>query len=250
MQTEDMEVYHHPHIGKKNFKEYFLEFLMIFLAVTLGFIAENIREHIIDVNTEHEYVKSFYEDLTADEKDLQKTINYLNEQASIADSLSILMSNISTAQPANLIYIYLRSITRSTVFNVNDRTIIQLRNAGGMRLIKNKNVSDSMVAYYKEVDNLKFLLDESLTIKRSLREKYEPLLNARDFSEIIDSNNTVINPSATLHLRSTDSDIINACLLQINTIKGLDKGTAKRIERLKDRATGIKNYVGKEYHFE
>ncbi len=31
-----MEVYHHPdlHHKKKNFKEYFFEFLMIFLAVT------------------------------------------------------------------------------------------------------------------------------------------------------------------------------------------------------------------------
>ena len=32
-----MEVHHHPNVEKKNFKEYFLEFLMIFLAVTLGF---------------------------------------------------------------------------------------------------------------------------------------------------------------------------------------------------------------------
>jgi len=43
-----MEVHHHPdlHHKKKNFKEYFLEFLMIFLAVTLGFFAESIRENI------------------------------------------------------------------------------------------------------------------------------------------------------------------------------------------------------------
>ena len=39
-----MEVHHHPHVEKKNFKQYFLEFLMIFLAVTLGFFAENVRE--------------------------------------------------------------------------------------------------------------------------------------------------------------------------------------------------------------
>jgi len=38
-----MEV-HHPHVEKKRFKEYFLEFIMIFLAVTMGFFAETIRE--------------------------------------------------------------------------------------------------------------------------------------------------------------------------------------------------------------
>ena len=37
-EIENMEVHHHPHVEKKNFKEYFLEFLMIFLAVTLGLI--------------------------------------------------------------------------------------------------------------------------------------------------------------------------------------------------------------------
>ena len=44
-----MEVHHHPHVEKKNFKEYFLEFLMIFLAVTMAFIGENMREQLSDV---------------------------------------------------------------------------------------------------------------------------------------------------------------------------------------------------------
>jgi hypothetical protein len=43
-----MEVHHHPHVEKKNFKEYFLEFSMIFLAVMLGFFAENLREYFAD----------------------------------------------------------------------------------------------------------------------------------------------------------------------------------------------------------
>jgi hypothetical protein len=41
-----MEV-HHPHhpTHKKKWSEYILEFVMLFAAVTLGFFAENIREH-------------------------------------------------------------------------------------------------------------------------------------------------------------------------------------------------------------
>ena len=41
-QTGNMEVHHHPEVPhkSKSWKEYFLEFLMIFLAVTLGFFAE------------------------------------------------------------------------------------------------------------------------------------------------------------------------------------------------------------------
>jgi hypothetical protein len=39
---EKMEVHHHGHIHEnKKWKEYLFEFLMIFLAVTLGFFVEN-----------------------------------------------------------------------------------------------------------------------------------------------------------------------------------------------------------------
>jgi len=50
-----MEVRHHPHVEKKNFKEYFLEFIMILLGVTLGFIAENIHEHYTKKANAREY---------------------------------------------------------------------------------------------------------------------------------------------------------------------------------------------------
>src|SRR5438045_2691371 len=69
LETENMEVHHHPHVEKKNFKEYLLEGLMIFLAVTMGFIAENIREHFVDKAREQQYIQSFYEDLSSDEKE-------------------------------------------------------------------------------------------------------------------------------------------------------------------------------------
>jgi hypothetical protein len=40
----------------KHFKEYFPEFLMIFLAVTMGFFAESYREHLSDKTKEKEYM--------------------------------------------------------------------------------------------------------------------------------------------------------------------------------------------------
>src|SRR5580693_2790037 len=61
-----MEVHHHPTIEKKTFKEYFLEFLMIFLAVTLGFFAENIREYVSDKTKVREYMKEITSNLKYD----------------------------------------------------------------------------------------------------------------------------------------------------------------------------------------
>ena len=60
-----MEVHHHPHVEKKNFKEYLLEGLMIFLAVSMGFIAESIRENITKHEREHHLMEMLVEDLKA-----------------------------------------------------------------------------------------------------------------------------------------------------------------------------------------
>jgi hypothetical protein len=61
-----MEVHHHPNVEKKNFRQYFLEFLMIFLAVTMGFFAESIREHLADDAKEKQYILSMIANLKND----------------------------------------------------------------------------------------------------------------------------------------------------------------------------------------
>src|SRR4030095_1560676 len=219
-----MEVHHHNHTAGKKWTHYLWEFLMLFLAVTLGFLVENMREHYVENQRERQYIKSFYEDLTADEYDFQLNINFLREQMQQADTLQKLMLNINTRQPANRIYMYLRGITRSSAGRLypNDRTIVQLRNAGGMRLIKNKNVSDSMAGYYRTVEIIQFLIDEGLNNRRLLREKYMPLLNAAGFLKIIDSTNEIIDVPEKLYLRKNDPDLINECLIEIDRIKTLN----------------------------
>jgi hypothetical protein len=223
---------------------------MLFLAITLGFFVENQREHFIEHKREKQYIQSFYEDLTADEYDFQNNIEYLRGQVQAADSLQKLLKNPTTTQPANYIYMYLRKIIRSSagILYPNDRTIVQLRNAGGMRLIKNKAVSDSMVGYYRTIEIIQFLSENAITNKNSLSEKYMPLLNADDFSKIIDSTSRIINPSEILHLRKVDPDIINSCLIEVDRIKAISGTLADGMHRLKEKAVRIKEFIKNEYH--
>jgi hypothetical protein len=246
-----MEVHAHTHTPRKKWTHYFWEFFMLFLAVTAGFFVENQREHYVELKREKQYIKSFYEDLTADERDFQSNINFLRAQMQEADSLQTLMMHITTKQPANLIYMYLRSLPRGTASLVfpNDRTIVQLRNAGGMRLITNKGVSDSMVGYYRNVEIVHFLQEEGVINKRSLREKSMPLMNAEDFTKIIDSTDLeIISPGEPIYLRNTDPNIINSCLIEINRIKTLNSTLVRRIQSLKERAGRIKDFIKQEYH--
>ena len=88
-----MEVHHHPQVEKKNIKEYLLEGLMTFLAVTLGFIAENIREHFVDKEKETQNIKSILKSIASDTVNLRSmastnllTLEHLDKLTSFKDS--------------------------------------------------------------------------------------------------------------------------------------------------------------------
>src|SRR5450631_853148 len=85
--SKDMEVHHHPEVGKKNFKEYLLEGVMIFLAVTMGFLAESLRENLNDKEKEKEYISSLVHNLQQDTTNLKYTISDNEKKAAGLDSL-------------------------------------------------------------------------------------------------------------------------------------------------------------------
>ena len=66
-----MEV-HHPHHPPKSLKDYASEFIVIFVALTLGFLVENQREHYIEGLREKELAKSLLKDLAADSVDFKE----------------------------------------------------------------------------------------------------------------------------------------------------------------------------------
>src|ERR1700688_4133097 len=101
-----MEVHHHPDVEKKNFKEYLLEFIMIFLAVTMGFFAESIRENLADHSKEKEYIRSMIADLKNDTAMLRDVIDVNVKRVSGIDSLSSLLNKTSlTPEDEKRLYI-------------------------------------------------------------------------------------------------------------------------------------------------
>src|SRR4051794_40225179 len=65
----EMEIHHHSHDGhgeKKSWKTYFWEFLMLFLAVFCGFLAEQQRERLVERHREKQYMESLTRDLILD----------------------------------------------------------------------------------------------------------------------------------------------------------------------------------------
>lgn len=248
-----MEVHHHPNVEKKGLKEYFLEFIMIFLAVTLGFFAENIREHFVDKTHEKEYINSFYEDLSRDGRelpDLIKSIEY--QQLQTADSLQAILPGMNSKTAANTVYTSLRLIIRQQGIRifVTDRTIEQIKNAGEMRLLSNKQISDSLVDYYKEVDYIEYLQRDLLAYKAELKADFPRILKSQDYNKVIDAQDRIINPNENLYLSATDSFTINKILLEVSDIKGLSHSIQSMISELLGKAENIKKLITSYYNIQ
>ena len=99
LKISKMEVHHHPHPGKKRFKEYSLEFIMIFLAVTMGFFAETLREKFTEHQRAKEFAESMLQDLRQDTAQLKSYRAYFDFAASTTDTLQQLLAN---AEPADI----------------------------------------------------------------------------------------------------------------------------------------------------
>lgn len=202
-----MEVHHHPelpHGEKKRFKEYLLEFVMIFLAVTMGFIAENIREHFSDNSKEHEYIEGFVKNLSIDTLRLKQAIAETSTQNNGIDSLRKVSKDKLTQLPVqdSLFVLTFRYLFYANNFRDDDVTLTQLRNAGGYRLIRNKDVPDTIASYESRVKDL----DDEFT------DLFGSIIKARERADaILDLNaghNFKQRPTSTLVLISNDKEKI------------------------------------------
>ena len=96
-----MEVHAHTHTPRKKWTHYFWEFLMLFLAVFCGFLAEYQLEHIIEKDRETKYMRSMVEDLKLDTTELTDHIRLRIERDVLIDSLIFLLTETNIRENGN-----------------------------------------------------------------------------------------------------------------------------------------------------
>lgn len=162
-ETENMEVHHHPdlHHKPKKWKEYFLEFLMIFLAVTMGFIAENIREHFSEAKIAHQNLEAYRNDLLQNQKQLTMLDSVFTIRLSTYDSIVSIFYEKKENIELSVLSRLLLDGQRNTVVTVNTPTYQQLISSGNMRYIENSDLKDSIANYQNKL-NLLFNYNDRL----------------------------------------------------------------------------------------
>jgi hypothetical protein len=145
-----MEVHKHPHhvTHKKKWPEYLLEFFMLFLAVFLGFVAENIRENIHNREIEKNNIESLLKNLREDSVNLVRTSRINEKRFMYLDSLLELKNaGVSDKVFQQQFIYYDLKLAYNDYFQSNQTTFDQMGSSGSVRLISHSGVLDSVLNY-------------------------------------------------------------------------------------------------------
>ncbi len=253
-ETEEMEVHHHAHDPiaphhKKNWKSYFWEFLMLFLAVFCGFLAEYQLEHVIENNKEKQYIASLVRDVELDIASLKEAMQVRKQYINYYDSL-VLLLNKREKRDMNDIYFYARFVGRTTEFKYHDRTIQQLKNSGNMRLVRNKNAADSITIYDNE--SIKMILNQQEIEPRFrndiLSYHIGKIFDANVWNEMVNNAAFISRPNGNPDLITSDPKLINDFTIQVITLKTAYRITNSYIVTALQSAENLAAYLKKEYH--
>ena len=243
-----MEVHHHSHTERKKWTHYFWEFLMLFLAVFCGFLAENQREHYIEKKREKKYMISLIKDLEQDLFNIDRVSEGKRGGILRNDSLFQLLSagDLST-QTAHIYYLG-RFASLRGYFYPTDGTLQQLRNAGGFRLIQKRDIVDSLQDYENLCRGIATAQELEEVELRDYKEIAARIFDARVFEKMMDEKGAIHTPEGNPRLFGTSSIDINNLLNKLHYAKRSKITTANSLGRLLKKANNLIAMIKKEYH--
>jgi len=256
-----MEVHHHPHLAsgethtaRKKWTHYFWEFLMLFLAVFCGFLAENFREHQIEKTRERQYMQSFVYDLENDTINLNIGFPQKDQRIQAIDSVYLFFeSNPDAKIIPGAVFRHMYRTIWDRHYRRNSTTIDQLRNAGGMRLIRKKNVADSIAAYDLQWQRAEFWREAYITRQEKLMDILHKVFNSGDLiSQYRQHSSTFTLPAIitdSMKIRIYPA-YLNEYLNFIFDQKITTKQDKRAYQTLEKSAERLIELIKKEYHLQ
>ena len=256
-----MEVHHHTHTAdpdshraRKKWTHYLWEFLMLFLAVFCGFLAENQREHYVEGQREKKYIENLLHDLARD------TVNYnliralrIEREKQAYRLITILYSPDRNKHLTELYYFARQMPRMNTIFFSTDATMNQLRNSGALRLIKKTEVADSIVAYSAVTEAYAENRKTEMETRNVFRDAMGNVFDASVLLTMIDSTGddlekTVISPAFVKPLITEDRQTINHLCTLVHFLYSQSILGRKNLLKHKEQASRLIGLLRKEYH--
>ena len=246
-----MEVHHHSHSERKKWTHYFWEFLMLFLAVFCGFLAENLREHFVEKKREKEYIRSMIEDLKTDTKYFATELAGRKQNRIMTDSLINLLSKKDRTefQEQRMYYFARYCIAGVELPQFHDRTYDQMKSSGNLRLIHEKNIADSISNYYFNAKEIQVNINQTQARILTAIEFEGKVFDGIVFQQILDKDNFIFSqPAGNPKLITDDKTIINELIVRLHYLISISAFTELYFKRMNTQAIQLIAFLQNEYH--
>ena len=239
-----MEVHSHIHSPRKKWTHYFWEFLMLFLAVFCGFLAENFREHTIEHRRAKQFALSLLNDIKADTAALKTVIGFGNKKIEDIDSLLVQLELPKEKWKDTLIYKYEGTAGRIRPFEHNSGTYEQMKASGSLRYFK-QELTDLLNQY--DVQARKTSVREAIHLNYASNLLNPFIAHIMDARPLIQLQNG-FPPTHPLVFRKTDSETIALWINYATMNQSTEERTVVEYKTMVEKAEKIMISLQKEYH--
>ena len=215
-------------------------------------MAENFREHQIEHKREKQYMISLIADLENDTTNLLKGFPLKEGRIAAIDSVFLFFENNPNVTSINgSIHQQILRTYYDIFYWRNTTTIDQLKNAGGMRLIRKKNVADSIAAYDLQWIRAQLFWNE---VYISQQEKEKTLISQlMEASDLLKAYRTNPDPFIMPKLDGSKTirinrPFLNQFLNQLTLQRITTTRDARAFHELETSAENLIALIKKEYH--
>lgn len=131
----------------KYFKYAIGEIILVVIGILIALQLNTMKEANAERKLEKAYIVSLIEDIKKDTNNFMTAIDLNEQRMKYLDSFASMCFNYKESNDPKFFAMYLNSLIHPDFVSQTERTLTQLRNSGGMRLITKKITADSIVQY-------------------------------------------------------------------------------------------------------
>ena len=125
---------------------------MIFLAVTMGFFAESIREHFVELRNTRQYLETFKQELINNKRAFIIADSVYNSIVPSLDSVVRVFFEKRENQDLHLMGRLLKHVKRVFNTSIDKAAYQQMVNSGGLKNLDNLALRDSISTYVGQIE--------------------------------------------------------------------------------------------------
>jgi hypothetical protein len=244
-----MEVHSHTHTYpdshrdlRKKWTHYLWEFLMLFLAVFCGFLAENLREHKVEKQRAKQYIISFYNDLASDTAEFSLVMEEFTASLRALENSEACYNAIKEDQnSSDCLEDLFKHTDGFTDLISSDQTLQQLKNAGNFRLLDHED-TDSILLYDKMIRA--YVKEETTSMQESQYNLRNMIYTVRNYEWTLPQGKKA-RPSI---LFQDNKELLNKYFNSLNAYAGRRGSLIRQLITLNKKANGLIRYFKTKYH--